>query len=115
MNKTERQIYEYNKRELNDRVDQIFYEVMDEFRTQHKELAGKNTDIEFNDELNWREFIDKMDRIYKRRVSRVGNQNYKKTKNYKRWNQFIGLFNNVLRKNSNRRYKIALSNMVNPY
>ena len=115
MNKTERQ---WNERQRLDRIarsDQVFYDMIGELRTNHREFAGSNYDVDYDKTLDWVEFVDRMDKMYIRRVSRARNPEYKRTKNYRRWETLMNMFRNVVKKGSNQNYKYTVAVMNNLY
>ena len=108
-NKTQRQIFENKKRDKRDKLDEIYVEMFAKFKDGHREMVGKNHDVEFNSEYDWGMFLNNFEESYKRRIGKVNCHNYHKTIGYRKWNHLINTFKNVVKYNSNRKYKNALS------
>jgi len=115
MNKTERQWNERKRLDKIARSDQVFYDMIGELRVKHRELAGSNYDVDYDKTLDWGGFIDRLDKMYIRRVSRTRNPEYKRTKNYKRWGILMNMFRNVVKNGSNQKYKYTIGVMNNLY
>ena len=111
--KTERQIFQRNLRDNREKCDKVLNEMVEELRIDHKAFAGKNYEIEYDEKLNWGDFLKTIDSRYKRRISKIGNNNYKNTKSYKKWTHLMNMFKNVVKHKSNRKYKNTLSIMNN--
>lgn len=108
-NKTQRQIFENKIKQKREKLDEIYVEMLAEFREGHKEMVGKNHDVEFNSDYNWDVFLSNYDKRYRNRIGKVNCHNYQNTNGYRKWNHLINTFRNVVKYDSNRKYKNALA------
>ena len=119
INKTERQLYEFNNQHNILLAQNSLIEAVDRFTTAHKEFT-RGTGLHMNRELEWSDFLNQHDKFFKTVMSRYrgrGMQLKFQTSALRKWDSMINTFRHAVKMDSqnaaDNRYQQALMMLKN--